>query len=127
MSAYEMRISDWSSYVCSSDLEAVGSFELLRSVITNVDLGQIPVIVSIGGPGRDTNYIERNFATGRFPVIPLNGKHPGNIVLTRKGSTVVDSPLQIDIIPGISSLYEGKQGFIGTFNGIVQQIGRAHV
>src|SRR3546814_443127 len=29
----------------------------------------------------------------------------------------------LDIIPGISSLYEGKQGFIGTFNGIVQLIG----
>src|SRR3546814_19510092 len=107
---------------CRKEAESVGRWELLRSVITNVDLGQIPVIVSIGGPGRDTNYIERTFATGRFPVIPLNGKHPGNIVLTRQGSTVVDRPLQIDIIPGISSFYAGKPGLIGTFTAVVHHI-----
>src|SRR3546814_20933331 len=93
--SHKLLIADYPSCgKCRKESEAVGRCELLRSVITNVDLGQIPVIVSIGGPGRDTNYIERNFATGRFAVIPLNGKHTGNIVLTRKGSTVVDSTLQ---------------------------------
>src|SRR3546814_7168357 len=42
--AYEMRISDWSSDVCSSDLTARGAFELgvsltLLAVLTAFELG----------------------------------------------------------------------------------------
>src|SRR3546814_2128078 len=59
--SHKLLIADYPSCgKCRKESEAVGRCELLRSVITNVDLGQIPVIVSIGGPGRDTNYIERN-------------------------------------------------------------------
>src|SRR3546814_16538441 len=103
--SHKLLIADYPSCgKCRKESEAVGRCELLRTVITNVDLGQIPVIVSICGPGRDTNYIERNLATGRYPVIPFNGKHPGNIVLKRHDSHSTHLPLPYELIPRISTL-----------------------
>src|SRR3546814_9809787 len=40
--AYEMRISDWSSDVCSSDLPVAGSGRLLRSSLHQALLGRMP-------------------------------------------------------------------------------------
>src|SRR3546814_6825767 len=57
--AYEMRISDWSSDVCSSDLALLqiardddGAYWLgSQRGLWRVQPGQIPVPVPLGGPG----------------------------------------------------------------------------
>src|SRR3546814_7622463 len=55
--AYEMRISDWSSDVCSSDLHA-SAFE-------------------IGGTQRYARQRRPDIAGAAFPVIGIGGQHPG--------------------------------------------------
>src|SRR3546814_8669992 len=49
--AYEMRISDWSSDVCSSDL---GRLEAVRKISFSVDQGQIVALVGSNGAGKST-------------------------------------------------------------------------
>src|SRR3546814_9424670 len=41
--AYEMRISDWSSDVCSSDLDTKGGSTALQSQFVGLPIGGIPV------------------------------------------------------------------------------------
>src|SRR3546814_4780245 len=39
--AYEMRISDWSSDVCSSDLAVLGALEIARARIAGAPVGKL--------------------------------------------------------------------------------------
>src|SRR3546814_6499424 len=79
--AYEMRISDWSSDVCSSDLELVGQrvvgrVDRLRAhtpfslVHRLADLADIPLVVELA---RGEHVVEVALATGleAGPVAPL--------------------------------------------------------
>src|SRR3546814_3654862 len=42
--AYEMRISDWSSDVCSSDLDSLGVDQIVGQVIVDLAVGQLTAI-----------------------------------------------------------------------------------
>src|SRR3546814_8840124 len=67
--AYEMRISDWSSDVCSSDLGAIkamamieckdvskwyGTFQVLTNCSTTVEKGEVIVVCGPSGSGKST-------------------------------------------------------------------------
>src|SRR3546814_1532551 len=73
--AYEMRISDWSSDVCSSDLPAYS-----RRIRTTVSKTNIPISPP-DYPGRCLNH--RNEGS------LLDADHPANGVLFARRSTVV--------------------------------------
>src|SRR3546814_11271821 len=74
--AYEMRISDWSSDVCSSDLLTVGS-----EVLADLGLGDLPIAAIAKGPDRDAGR-ERIFLPGR-PSFMLQPRDPALYFLQR--------------------------------------------
>src|SRR3546814_16467493 len=99
--AYEMRISDWSSDVCSSDLLQHARLECYRSSGTWADLGQMnrPAILTLNLPEQVRQYFlmteldtsSASFATVLGPVsVPLaslDGVWTGEfLVLWRSGS-----------------------------------------
>src|SRR3546814_19170763 len=51
MTAYELRIIDWSSYVCSSDLVLRIAFDLGRSAFMTFDQNAVGVAVDTDGAG----------------------------------------------------------------------------
>src|SRR3546814_10120351 len=74
--AYEMRISDWSSDVCSSDLLTVGS-----EVLADLGLGDLPIAAIAKGPDRGAGR-ERIFLPGR-PSFMLQPRDPALYFLQR--------------------------------------------
>src|SRR3546814_3891843 len=50
--AYEMRISDWSSDVCSSDLVQIGLGKIQRLICRHHGEAQLPVTCGIAGKPR---------------------------------------------------------------------------
>src|SRR3546814_18685506 len=96
--AYEMRISDWSSDVCSSDLtafrkSAVQEFghrldALLRAMITVTEIapdGRVSLVRSLGDPR-----FEQVFYGWYWPV----ADPPGRLILSR---SLWDSPLPVPV------------------------------
>src|SRR3546814_9690150 len=72
--AYEMRISDWSSDVCSSDLVAM-SLEICRSALV-IEIGKLSVadFLEVSEPGDTIGpmvIISTFTTTGRCPTKPL--------------------------------------------------------
>src|SRR3546814_16429380 len=57
--AYEMRISDWSSDVCSSDLEVTGR------IISELEAGRLPWVQPWGSTGSAGPGLPRNALTAR--------------------------------------------------------------
>src|SRR3546814_16904661 len=78
--AYEMRISDWSSDVCSSDLQnALGD----------------AAIQSLRGHGVDCRrVIHREGRMGLYFVTPGAGLRPTDVVYDRTGSAFAETPAE---------------------------------
>src|SRR3546814_2867945 len=72
--AYELRISDWSSDVCSSDLGALdvleGYLEYLRNIVDSAAGGHIQPVYGVGGEATLTERAEQalNGYRGMGPV-----------------------------------------------------------
>src|SRR3546814_5409008 len=114
--AYEMRISDWSSDVCSSDLVAGGTLGvegLLGSLVTVAEAGRLEGAGRVGGisnagvvaPGR-----------GGIGTLTVVGDYAGN------GGT-----LEIEAVLGTDSSATDRLVVNGATSGDTQEIGRAHV
>src|SRR3546814_10759851 len=74
--AYEMRISDWSSDVCSSDLRLAAcrrEVELNRRLSTDVYLGVADVLDSAGEPCEHVLVMRRMPADRRLSTLVLEG------------------------------------------------------
>src|SRR3546814_3293278 len=56
--AYEMRISDWSSDVCSSDLWFADAYGLTETVSGDTFLDRDSTITKLGSAGRTCQYLE---------------------------------------------------------------------
>src|SRR3546814_10001622 len=73
--AYEMRISDWSSDVCSSDLHVSGSFSLTREEVgnsgspVNGDIDPTPLPT----PSDDSESSAGDLMTSNIEPIPQGG------------------------------------------------------
>src|SRR3546814_8600597 len=108
-SAYEMRVSDWSSDVCSSDLPAELAPERLRALAA-IDLATLPLVAATERLGPPIT------GTRQFLAIGLNySDHaresgmdiPAEPVLFTKGVSCIQGPNDPIVIP--------------------REIGRAHV
>src|SRR3546814_13025970 len=58
--AYDMRISDWSSYVCSSYLSAVSSIDRISGVIQQIDEITTTIAAAVEEQAAATREIARN-------------------------------------------------------------------
>src|SRR3546814_3948153 len=115
--AYEMRISDWSSDVCSSDLHVgrahglVGADE--HKVAHAVFCGRL------GGAQRTQNVVLD--AGGRVVLYQRHVLVGGGVVHR------VRVPGGHDLAHTVVVLHRGQQGHQHRWRGTVQQIGSAHV
>src|SRR3546814_14001609 len=98
--AYEMRISDWSSDVCSSDL-----------------LGKSDVVTGSGifGPGiaeadNETQVCHR----GQMPTAPANGRRSsgGLLLLGDRKSVVSGKSVSLRVDPGVRRSIKKKKKYI---------------
>src|SRR3546814_15287326 len=62
--AYEMRISDWSSDVCSSDLQLLRSQRMPRDVIIAMDEVADRVLDRMGNPGENAAWERKGMVVG---------------------------------------------------------------
>src|SRR3546814_12997788 len=62
--AYEMRISDWSSDVCSSDLQLLRSQRMPRDVIIAMDEVTDRVLDRMGNPGENAAWERKGMVVG---------------------------------------------------------------
>src|SRR3546814_19097201 len=76
--AYEMRISDWSSDVCSSDLHVTAGIDVGRRIAGNSGLHALD---------RRGNHIARPYATRRFQL---------GVALARKRQTLVSCAIIVE-------------------------------
>src|SRR3546814_9445884 len=74
MTAYEMRISDWSSDVCSSDLQSFGTNANISGSVTEVWAG--PIRASITGGYAGLRYDSRSLRGGAITMTDLGRDTP---------------------------------------------------
>src|SRR3546814_12210291 len=74
MTAYEMRISDWSSDVCSSDLQSFGTNANISGSVTEVWAG--PIRASITGGYTGLRYDSRSLRAGDITTTDLGRDTP---------------------------------------------------
>src|SRR5690606_6989986 len=101
--------------------EALGRRELLRSVVSHIEFGQVAVLEGISYTTGHTDHVVGNFTSCSFPVVTLAQQHRTDIVRT-EGPVVVDRPLQVDVVSGIGSFTKGNQLLFRTFDRVTESV-----
>src|SRR3546814_4272428 len=130
--AYELRISDWSSDVCSSDLELMGlpQEDVEQLLAWEMNLLHQPDVAQIAGATRSVrDYLLEKLEDRR--------KNPRDDFISFAANAKIDGrPLSLDEQVGIAfNLYTGGLDTVSTNIGLhfrhlaerQDQIGRAHV
>src|SRR3546814_7603418 len=115
--AYEMRISDWSSDVCSSDLKDLHAFygesHILHGMDFEIRPGEVATLLGRNGAGKTTTL---------RAIMGMIGQRRGSIVF--EGTETVGLASNRITKLGIAYCPE-ERGIFASLN--VEEIGRAHV
>src|SRR3546814_4945798 len=109
--AYGLRISDWSSDVCSSDLSFVGYQSKTQEIILNKDTSII-ILLDIGNT---LDAVQINADSPReilnSPIMGANKLQMGEILKVPVLFGEKDVLKTIQLLPGVISSGEGNSGF----------------
>src|SRR3546814_3300452 len=107
--AYEMRISDWSSDVCSSDLNLLGP------------IAEMELDISVESRSGDTSSDKKARQRSRPPNILLTTPESLSLLPSYPDSFTMFAHVKTLVIDEIHAFAPGKRG------DLLSQIGRAHV
>src|SRR3546814_17139365 len=96
--AYEMRISDWSSDVCSSDLNLLGPID---------DMG---LDISVESRSGDTSSVKKARQRSRPPNILLTTPESLSLLLSYPDSLAMFADLKTVVIDAIHAFTPGQRG-----------------
>ena len=104
------------------ETEAVGRGELLRSVVTHVQLEEVAVVIGVGQTGRRTDDVVGDGGAAGFPVTAVGVHHRAHGVLLGERAGVVDTGLRVDRVAGAAVVAEAQRLRVLAAVGVGQRV-----